>query len=43
MNRSRHRPQFIVIKTRLHEVKGRKVNVSGTVEDLKGNVLVEAT
>ncbi|KAI0794965.1 Thioesterase/thiol ester dehydrase-isomerase [Abortiporus biennis] len=35
--------QFIVIKTRLIEGKGRKVSVAGTVEDLDGNVLVEAT
>ncbi|RXW23002.1 hypothetical protein EST38_g2841 [Candolleomyces aberdarensis] len=35
--------QFIVIKTRLGEVKGRKVHVSGSVEALDGTVLVEAT
>ncbi|KAG9313604.1 HotDog domain-containing protein [Chiua virens] len=34
--------QFIVIKVRLEEKNGRKVNVSGRVEDLKGNLLVEA-
>ncbi|KAI6124516.1 HotDog domain-containing protein [Pisolithus croceorrhizus] len=34
--------QFIVIKVRLLEKKGRKVLVGGRVEDLKGNVLVEA-
>lgn len=34
--------QFIVIKVRLLEKKGRKVQVGGRVEDLKGNVLVEA-
>lgn len=34
--------QFIVIKTRLVELKGRKVTVTGTIEDLDGNVLVEA-
>jgi hypothetical protein len=32
-----------VIKTRLVEVKGRKSIVSGQVEDLAANVLVEAT
>jgi hypothetical protein len=32
-----------VIKARLVEVKGRKSIVSGQVEDLAGNVLVEAT
>ncbi|KIM47297.1 hypothetical protein M413DRAFT_440746 [Hebeloma cylindrosporum] len=35
--------QFVVIKTRIGEVKGRKATVSGTVEDLKGTVLVEAS
>ena len=35
--------QFIVIKTRIREVKGRKATVSGTVEDLQGTVLVEAS
>ncbi|KAF5311858.1 hypothetical protein D9619_003773 [Psilocybe cf. subviscida] len=35
--------QFIVIKTKLGEVKGRKAFVSGSVEDLKGTVLVEAS
>ncbi|CAL1710534.1 unnamed protein product [Somion occarium] len=35
--------QFIVIKTRLVEQNGRKVTVSGCVEDLEGTVLVEAT
>lgn len=34
--------QWIVIKTRLVEAKGRKARVEGTVEDLQGNVLVEA-
>ncbi|KAJ3551366.1 hypothetical protein NM688_g4747 [Phlebia brevispora] len=34
--------QFVVIKTRLLEQNGRKVKVAGTVEDLQGNVLVEA-
>lgn len=34
--------QFLVIKTRLAEQKGRKVKVAGTIEDLDGNVLVEA-
>ncbi|KAF8880893.1 HotDog domain-containing protein [Gymnopilus junonius] len=35
--------QFVVIKTRVDEAKGRKVNVSGSVEDLQGTVLVQAT
>ncbi|THH18808.1 hypothetical protein EW146_g2220 [Bondarzewia mesenterica] len=35
--------QFIVLKTRLVELKGRKAIVSGTVEDMDGTVLVEAT
>ncbi len=35
--------QFIVIKTRLIEAKGRKVKVAGTIEDLEGNILVEAS
>ncbi|KAI0029605.1 HotDog domain-containing protein, partial [Vararia minispora EC-137] len=34
--------QFIVIKTKLDELKGRKVRVSGTVEDVNGTVLVDA-
>jgi acyl-coenzyme A thioesterase PaaI-like protein len=34
--------QFIVMKIRLNEKNGRKVRVSGRVEDLKGNLLVEA-
>ncbi|KAH9888547.1 Thioesterase/thiol ester dehydrase-isomerase [Cubamyces lactineus] len=34
--------QFIVIKVKLDEAKGRKSRVSGTVEDMAGNVLVEA-
>ena len=35
--------QFVVIKTSLQEVKGRKATVTGRVEDLKGTLLVEAT
>ena len=34
--------QFIVIKVRLDEAQGRKSRVSGVVEDMAGNVLVEA-
>jgi len=34
--------QFIVIKTRLTEVKGRKAWVEGHIEDTNGNVLAEA-
>ena len=34
--------QFIVIRTFLKEGKGRKVTVSGRVEELGGTVLVEA-
>ncbi|KAI9063979.1 Thioesterase/thiol ester dehydrase-isomerase [Trametes sanguinea] len=34
--------QFIVIKVKLDEAKGRKARVSGTVEDMEGNILVEA-
>ncbi|KIY63393.1 Thioesterase/thiol ester dehydrase-isomerase [Cylindrobasidium torrendii FP15055 ss-10] len=34
--------QFIVIKTKLDELKGRKAWVSGTVEDVNGKVLVQA-
>ncbi|CDO72697.1 hypothetical protein BN946_scf184985.g117 [Trametes cinnabarina] len=34
--------QFIVIKVKLDEAKGRKARVSGTVEDMEGRVLVEA-
>ncbi|OBZ77278.1 hypothetical protein A0H81_01640 [Grifola frondosa] len=35
--------QFIVIKTRLQDVNGRKVRVTGTIEDMQGVVLVEAS
>ncbi|KAJ7698274.1 mitochondrial protein [Mycena rosella] len=34
--------QFVILKTQLLEVKGRKVTVSGRVEDLQGTLLVEA-
>ncbi|KAJ7736019.1 HotDog domain-containing protein [Mycena maculata] len=34
--------QFVVLKTELVEARGRKVAVSGRVEDLQGVVLVEA-
>lgn len=34
--------QFLVIKTRLVEAKGRKAKVAGRIEDAQGNVLVEA-
>jgi len=34
--------QFIVIKTKLEEAKGRKAVVTGIVEDLEGTVLAEA-
>jgi hypothetical protein len=36
------RCKFIVIKTRLVEVKGRKSFVEGRVQDTSGNVLAEA-
>ncbi|KAM6499898.1 HotDog domain containing protein [Amanita muscaria] len=35
--------QFIVIKTKLDGIQGRKAFVSGRVEDLQGTLLVEAT
>ncbi|THU93997.1 Thioesterase/thiol ester dehydrase-isomerase [Dendrothele bispora CBS 962.96] len=35
--------QFIVIKTKLDELKGRKAFVSARVEDMNGTLLVEAT
>jgi acyl-CoA thioesterase FadM len=35
--------QFIVIKIRLLEAGGRKARVSATMEDLDGNVLIEAS
>jgi len=35
--------QFIVVRTHLVEVKGRKSRVSATIEDLDGNVLVQAS
>ncbi|KAI0696595.1 Thioesterase/thiol ester dehydrase-isomerase [Cytidiella melzeri] len=34
--------QFVVIKTHVDEQEGRKVKVSGRIEDLDGNTLVEA-
>ncbi|KZV76815.1 Thioesterase/thiol ester dehydrase-isomerase [Peniophora sp. CONT] len=34
--------QFIVIKTKLVESKGRKASVSGVVQDMSGNTLAEA-
>jgi len=35
--------QFIVLKTRLIESKGRKAVVGGRVEDMQGTLLAEAT
>jgi len=35
--------QFIVMRVRLLEANGRKARVSGTIEDLDGNVLIEAS
>ncbi|CAA7266443.1 unnamed protein product [Cyclocybe aegerita] len=35
--------QFVIVRTRIGEVKGRKANVTGQVEDMKGTVLVEAS
>ncbi|KAH9487430.1 hypothetical protein JR316_0001505 [Psilocybe cubensis] len=35
--------QFVVIKTRIQDVKGRKASVTGRVEDLSGTLLVEAS
>ncbi|KAJ7352079.1 HotDog domain-containing protein [Mycena albidolilacea] len=35
--------QFVVVKTQLVDVKGRKATVSGRVEDLQGTLLVDAT
>ncbi|CCM05321.1 uncharacterized protein FIBRA_07535 [Fibroporia radiculosa] len=34
--------QFIVIKTRLIEISGRKAKVAGVIEDMQGTVLAEA-
>ncbi|EKM52983.1 uncharacterized protein PHACADRAFT_99105 [Phanerochaete carnosa HHB-10118-sp] len=34
--------QFIIIKTKLDELNGRKVKVSGVIEDVDGKVLAEA-
>lgn len=33
--------QFIVIRTRVVEAKGRKILVSGTIEDMDGATLAE--
>jgi hypothetical protein len=35
--------QFVVMRIRLLEAKGRKARVSGIIEDLDGNVLIEAS
>ena len=35
--------QFLVIKTKLDTLQGRRAVVSGRVEDLQGTLLVEAT
>ncbi|PFH45670.1 hypothetical protein AMATHDRAFT_8827 [Amanita thiersii Skay4041] len=35
--------QFLVIRTKLEDLQGRKARVSGRVEDLNGTILVEAT
>ncbi|KAG8892270.1 hypothetical protein FRB99_002839, partial [Tulasnella sp. 403] len=35
--------QFIVVRTKVEEVKGRKAVVSGRIEDLSGKLLVEAS
>ncbi|KAF8640183.1 hypothetical protein AX16_010238 [Volvariella volvacea WC 439] len=35
--------QWIVLKTRLVEAKGRKVQVSGRIEDMEGTLLAEAS
>ncbi|KAI0761031.1 HotDog domain-containing protein [Trametes elegans] len=35
--------QFIVLKIKLDEAQGRKARVHGTIEDVQGNVLVEAS
>ncbi|KAG7442807.1 Thioesterase/thiol ester dehydrase-isomerase, partial [Guyanagaster necrorhizus] len=35
--------QFVVIKTSLQELQGRKITVTGRIEDLEGKVLVEAS
>ncbi|KAI0340660.1 Thioesterase/thiol ester dehydrase-isomerase [Trametopsis cervina] len=37
-----HANQFLVLKTRVDEKQGRKVKVSGSIETLEGQVLVEA-
>lgn len=34
--------QFIVIKTKVKEIKGRKAYVEGRIEDMQGTLLVEA-
>ncbi|KAK0451731.1 Thioesterase/thiol ester dehydrase-isomerase [Armillaria borealis] len=35
--------QFVVIKTSLQELQGRKITVTGRIEDLEGKILVEAS
>ena len=35
--------QFIVLRVHLLEAKGRKARVSATIEDLDGNVLLDAS
>ncbi|KAF8581895.1 Thioesterase/thiol ester dehydrase-isomerase [Ramaria rubella] len=34
--------QFVIMKTKLIEIKGRKAIVQGQIEDLKGNILAQA-
>jgi GTP-binding protein EngB required for normal cell division len=35
--------QFIIVRTKMDKVNGRKVNVSGSMETLDGQKLAEAT
>jgi hypothetical protein len=35
--------QFVIVRTKLESVQGRKVKVSGTMETLDGEVVADAT
>lgn len=38
-----HADQFVIVRTKLDSVNGRKVNVSGTMETLEGEKVAEAS
>jgi acyl-CoA thioesterase FadM len=38
-----HADQFVIVRTKLEHVNGRKVNVSGTMETLEGEKVADAS